>query len=98
MDIMFSSPVATALVQHGEISVGSVLSSGSAWARVRQMSSDAGKDVSHALPSMPVRISGWRTLPAAGEIVFAVQSEVRLCANFVYDTRCSLFWCLCLVL
>lgn len=68
-------PIATALVQHGAISVGSVLSAGSAWARVRQMSSDTGKDVSCALPSMPVRISGWRTLPAAGEIVFAVQSE-----------------------
>jgi hypothetical protein len=27
---------------------------------------------------MPVQVTGWKTLPAAGEEVFEVESEVRL--------------------
>ena len=27
---------------------------------------------------MPVQVTGWKTLPAAGEEVFEIESEVRL--------------------
>ena len=96
------SPVATVLVQQGVISVGSLLVASSTWARVRQMSDDVGKDVERAFPSMPIRISGWRALPTAGDLVFAMKTEVFMidyylmgCCVFVVDSM-SLLVLVCL--
>ena len=44
--------------------------------QVRQLFNDAGRTVNEALPSMPVQVLGWRTLPLLGDQVLAVESEV----------------------
>lgn len=39
------------------------------------MMDDAGKMIEEALPSKPVEVTGWKTLPESGEIVIATESE-----------------------
>lgn len=45
--------------------------------QVRQILSDNGKAIASAVPSMPVQVIGWKSLPEAGEMLLEVESEVR---------------------
>ena len=42
------------------------------------MLNDNGKTISHAPPSTPIQVSGWRELPEAGAQLLEVASEVSL--------------------
>ena len=44
--------------------------------KIRQLLNDNGRPISEAVPSMPVQILGWRSLPDLGDHFRAVESEV----------------------
>lgn len=68
--------LATAIIQRGTLRKGAILVAGDAHAKVRLMFDEAGKHISHATPSTPVEMMGWRELPAAGDVLLEVESEV----------------------
>jgi translation initiation factor IF-2 len=60
-------PVATILVDKGELKVGDPIVAGAAWGRVRAMVNDKGEQVKVAGPSTPVEVLGLSTVPEAGD-------------------------------
>ena len=68
-------PVATLIVQKGTLKPGQAVVCGAAWARVRTMLDENGKQLPKAGPAQPVQVSGWSRLPSAGDEFFAVKDE-----------------------
>jgi len=68
-------PVATVLVQKGTLKVGDTVAAGASFGKIRAMLNDKGERVTEATPSMPVEILGLNTVPAAGEIFVATETE-----------------------
>ena len=60
-------PVATILVDKGELKVGDPIVAGAAWGRVRAMIDDKGNQVMWAGPSTPVQVLGLQSVPNAGD-------------------------------
>jgi len=60
-------PVATVLVQRGTLRVGDSVVAGDASGRVRRMLDEFGEDVKEALPSRPVQVIGFTSVPGAGD-------------------------------
>ncbi len=69
--------VATVLVQRGTLRVGDAIVAGNAFGRVRAMLGDHGETVSEALPSRPVQVLGFTSVPGAGDS-FMVVAEDRV--------------------
>lgn len=67
--------VATVLVQKGTLKVGEPIAAGESYGRVRAMTDEDGHPVKSAGPSVPVEIQGLSTVPNAGEIFVALDSE-----------------------
>lgn len=68
-------PVASVLVQEGELNTGDILLCGQEYGRVRAMRDETGKEVKVAGPSTPVEILGLSGVPTAGEDALVVQDE-----------------------
>ena len=68
-------PVATVLVQNGTLHVQDTIVAGMTYGRVRAMYDDNGKAVKQACPSMPVEVIGFSDVPAAGDIIYAVEQD-----------------------
>ena len=68
-------PVATVLVQRGTLKTGDSIIAGSAFGRIKAMTSDKGHSIKNAGPSMPVEILGMNEVPEAGEVFYAVTDE-----------------------
>jgi translation initiation factor IF-2 len=60
-------PVATILVDKGELHVGDPIVAGAAWGRVRAMIDDNGEQIKTAGPSTPVQVLGLSSVPLAGD-------------------------------
>ncbi len=78
-------PVATVLVQRGTLRVGDSVVAGDAYGRVRRMVDEHGDDVIEALPSRPVQVHGFTSVPGAGDN-FLVVEEDRI-ARQIADRR-----------
>ncbi|MDS0438652.1 translation initiation factor IF-2, partial [Mycobacterium tuberculosis] len=78
-------PVATVLVQRGTLRVGDSVVAGDAYGRVRRMVDEHGEDVEVALPSRPVQVIGFTSVPGAGDN-FLVVDEDRI-ARQIADRR-----------
>jgi len=78
-------PVATVLVQRGTLHVGDSVVAGDAYGRVRRMVDEHGDDVEAALPSRPVQVIGFTSVPGAGDN-FLVVDEDRI-ARQIADRR-----------
>ncbi len=78
-------PVATVLVQRGTLHVGDSIVAGDASGRVRRMLDEHGADVTGALPSRPVQVIGFTSVPGAGD-TFLVVDEDRV-ARQIADRR-----------
>ncbi|MGH3688092.1 MAG: translation initiation factor IF-2 [Pseudonocardiaceae bacterium] len=78
-------PVATVLVQRGTLRVGDSVVAGDAYGRVRRMVDEHGDDVIEALPSRPVQVHGFTSVPGAGDN-FLVVDEDRI-ARQIADRR-----------
>jgi translation initiation factor IF-2 len=60
-------PVATVLVDKGELKIGDPIVAGAAWGRVRAMVADDGSSITTAGPSRPVQVLGLSSVPQAGD-------------------------------
>ena len=68
-------PVSTILVQKGTLHVGDFVSAGAAHGKVRAMINDKGENVKECGPSTPVEILGLNSVPEAGEVFLAHESD-----------------------
>ncbi|OSC42296.1 translation initiation factor IF-2 [Mycobacterium decipiens] len=78
-------PVATVLIQRGTLRVGDSVVAGDAYGRVRRMVDEHGEDIDAALPSRPVQVIGFTSVPGAGDN-FLVVDEDRI-ARQIADRR-----------
>ncbi|WP_241384280.1 translation initiation factor IF-2 [Rhodococcus sp. CH91] len=68
-------PVATVLIQRGTLRVGDSIVAGDAYGRVRRMIDEHGEDVLEALPSRPVQVVGFTSVPGAGDNLVVVEED-----------------------
>ncbi len=68
-------PIASVLIQEGQLNAGDILLCGIEYGRVRAMRDENGDEVIHAGPSKPVEILGLSGVPRAGEDALVVQDE-----------------------
>ena len=68
-------PVASVLVQEGQLKPGDILLCGEEYGRVRAMRDETGTDISVAGPSTPVEVLGLSGVPIAGEDALVVADE-----------------------
>ncbi len=68
-------PVATVLVQNGTLRIGDHIVAGTTFGRVRAMINDRGDNVKKAGPSVPVEVLGLNDVPAAGDILAALDEK-----------------------
>lgn len=77
---LFSSKVATIIVQRGTLKRAKILVAGTALCRVRTLYDENGKQLNEVKPGNPVEITGWRDeLPGAGEQILELENEVFFC-------------------
>jgi len=69
--------VATVLIQQGKLEVGDFFFCGSTWGRVRAIADDTGKRIDVAGPSDPIELTGFETVPAAGDVLQSTESEAK---------------------
>lgn len=70
-------PVASILVQQGELHKGDIILCGLEYGRIRAMKDEYGKDIDIAGPSMPVEILGLSGVPSAGDEATVVRDEKK---------------------
>ena len=70
-------PVATILVQSGELNKGDIILSGHEFGRVRAMINDSGREIDAAGPSIPVEVLGLSGTPNAGDEMIVVPDEKK---------------------
>jgi translation initiation factor IF-2 len=68
-------PVATVLVQSGQLQQGQLLLAGTQFGRVRAMYDESATSIKTAGPSMPAVVLGLSGVPNAGDEVFVVENE-----------------------
>ena len=68
-------PVATVLIQRGTLHVGDSIVAGDAYGRVRRMVDEHGDDIEAALPSRPVQVIGFTSVPGAGDNLLVVEED-----------------------
>ena len=68
-------PVASVLVQEGQLRPGDILLCGEEYGRVRAMRDENGQDMKVAGPSTPVEVLGLSGVPVAGEDAAVVKDE-----------------------
>lgn len=68
-------PVAQALVEAGWLKPGDFVVAGNSYAKVRNLETTEGKPLKQATPSMPVAITGFKTLPEFGDEFEVVANE-----------------------
>ncbi len=70
-------PIATVLVQSGELKKGDILLAGLEYGRVRALISDSGSMTNSAGPSIPVEVLGLSGVPHAGDEAIVVSDEKK---------------------
>ncbi len=68
-------PVATVLISRGTLRVGDSIVAGDAYGRVRRMVDEHGEDIEAALPSRPVQVIGFTSVPGAGDNLLVVDED-----------------------
>ncbi|MYB44017.1 MAG: translation initiation factor IF-2 [Acidimicrobiia bacterium] len=68
-------PVGTVIVQRGTLKRGNSLVAGMVSGRARSIIDHTGRRVSTATPSTPVLVSGWASVPAAGDMFEVVKND-----------------------
>ena len=70
-------PVASILIQQGELKQGDIVLCGLEYGRVRAMRDENGKPIEIAGPSIPVEVLGLSGVPAAGDEATVVKDEKK---------------------
>jgi len=69
--------VATLLIEAGTLHASDAIVVGTAFGRVRKMTDDMGREIKTAGPSTPVEIIGLNSVPVAGDVFKAFDSEKK---------------------
>ena len=67
--------IATLLVQSGTLRLGDPVVIGTSYGKIRTLKDDHGNNITQALPSTPVEVTGINELPRAGDKFMAFQTE-----------------------
>ena len=67
--------VVTVLVQNGTLRLGDPVVVGTAYGKIRTLKNDKGEEITFALPSQPVEITGLNDVPSAGDKFMAFENE-----------------------
>ena len=69
----------TVLVQNGTLRLGDPIVVGSTFGKIRTLRNDKGEEITKALPSQPVEITGLNEVPSAGDrfMTFASEKEAK---------------------
>lgn len=70
-------PMASVLIQSGQLNRGDIFVVGPVWGRARAMFDFTGKPIQTADPATPVEILGFSEPPSAGDTFFAVPNEKK---------------------
>lgn len=70
-------PVATLMIQKGQLKVGDPFIAGNYFGKVRAMANDQGKEIQQASLSTPVEVIGLPEVPIPGDTFFVVKDEKR---------------------
>jgi len=68
-------PVVTVLIQNGTLRLGDPVVVGNAFGKIRTLRNDKGEEITSALPSQPVEITGLNKTPSAGDKFMAFETE-----------------------
>ena len=68
-------PIVTILVQNGTLRLGDPIVVGTSYGKVRTLKNDKGEEITTALPSQPVEITGLNETPSAGDKFMAFETE-----------------------
>ena len=68
-------PVANVIVKNGTLHIGDNIIAGNTYGRVKTMRSDDGKTLKTIGPGTPAAIVGLNEVPAAGDVLIAMESE-----------------------
>lgn len=68
-------PIATVLVQRGNLKVGDIIVAGTSCGRIKRIANDKGQTVQSTKPSDPVEIFGLDAAPMAGDLFAVVHTE-----------------------
>lgn len=68
--------LATILVRNGSLKVGDEIQVEDSWAKIKAMTDDKGRRINTALPSQPVEILGFKTIPPVGGKVKPKKSKI----------------------
>jgi len=79
-------PIAWLIDQKGTLSVGDVVICGEAYGRIRAMYNDRDEEVTHAEPSLPIKVAGLDIVPRAGDRFLAVD-DIDLVRQIAEDRR-----------
>ncbi len=67
--------IVTILVQNGTLRLGDPIVVGTSYGKVRTLKNDKGEEITEALPSQPVEITGLNATPSAGDKFMAFETE-----------------------
>ncbi len=68
-------PIVTVLIQNGTLRIGDAIVVGNAYGKIRTLKNSNNEDITSALPSQPVEITGINEVPIAGDKFMAFESE-----------------------
>jgi len=68
-------PIVTVLIQNGTLRLGDPIVVGHAYGKVRTLKNDKGEEITMAIPSMPVEITGLNETPSSGDKFMAFEFE-----------------------
>ena len=68
-------PIVTVLVQNGTLRLGDPIVVGSSFGKIRTLKNDKGEQITTAIPSQPVEITGLNEVPSAGDRFMSFESE-----------------------
>ena len=70
-------PIATILVQNGQLEKGDIIISGHEFGRIRALINDSGKNINSGGPSTPLEVLGLSGTPNAGDEMIVVPDEKK---------------------
>lgn len=68
-------PIVTVLIQNGTLRLGDPIVVGNAYGKIRTLKNSNGEEITSAIPSQPVEITGINEIPVAGDKFMAFESE-----------------------
>ena len=70
-------PVVTLLIQNGTLRIGDPIVVGTTYGKVRTLKNDLNQEITEALPSLPVEITGLNDTPTPGDKFMAFDTEKK---------------------